>query len=217
MRLDINLRLTQGRFDLDLQLEVEARVLAFYGPSGSGKTTTLEVLAGLRRANAGRLVLDGDVLFDAERGVHRPPRERRLGYVSQDVLLFPHMDVRRNIEYGRRSGADRFAALDEMLDLAVLLDRDVSSLSGGERQRVALARALNASPRLLLLDEPLAAVDLRRRRRIVEALARVRDDLAVPIVYVAHAVEEVRALADQVVLMDEGRVVGYGPPGDVLG
>lgn len=216
MRVEIDIRLTQGRFTLNVQLDVEARVVALYGPSGSGKTTTLEVLAGLRTPDAGRVVLGGEVLFDRAQRIDRRPRERRVGYVPQDVLLFPHMDVRRNIEYGRGAGPDRLPTLDPMLDLGSLLDRDVSSLSGGERQRVALARALNASPRALLLDEPLAAVDLQRRRRIVEALSRVRDELDLPILYVAHATDEVRALADLVVLLDDGRVVGQGTPDAVL-
>jgi len=216
VRIEADIRLTQGRFTLDVALDVEARVVALYGPSGSGKTTTLEVLAGLRTPDAGRVVLEGDVLFDKTRHINRPSRSRRVGYVPQDVLLFPHMNVRRNIEYGRGAGTDRLRTLESMLDLGGLLERDASSLSGGERQRVALARALNASPRVLLLDEPLAAVDLHRRRRIVDALSRVRDELDLPIVYVAHATDEVRALADLVVLLDEGRVVGHGAPDDVL-
>jgi molybdate transport system ATP-binding protein len=214
---ELDIRLTQGHFHLELAVRVEARVLAFYGPSGSGKTTTLELLAGIRTGADGRVVIDGRTYFEGRSGLDVPARSRQVGYVPQDVLLFPHMDVRRNIEYGWRGDTGRAAVIAQLLELEPLMSRDVASLSGGERQRVALARALNASPRLLLLDEPLAAVDLARRERIVEALGHVRDDLSTPIVYVAHALEEIRALADVVVVLDGGRVVASGPPSRVLG
>ncbi len=213
---DLELRFEQGHFGLDMVLRTEAKVLALYGPSGSGKTTTLELIAGIRTLAHGRVTIDGRIYVDSAIGRCVPVRLREIGYVPQDVLLFPHMDVQANVKYGWRGDAQRAAMLAELLDLSPLMTRDVRSLSGGERQRVALARALNASPRLLLLDEPLAAVDLVRRRRIVEALGRVRDELAIPIVYVAHAQEEIRALADVVVVLDSGRVVATGTPSEVL-
>ncbi len=215
----------QGAFTLALDLRVQARALALFGPSGSGKTTTLELLAGLRTPDAGRLAVGGRVLVDRAAGIHVPARARRVGYVPQDALLFPHLSVRGNVFYGRTDAAS--AGLDEtnrralaevmaLLEIEPLMDRSVSGLSGGERQRVALARALQASPAFLLLDEPLAAVDLPRRRRIVEALRRIRDELAIPLVYVTHAPEEVSALADAAILLDGGRVVARGAPRDVL-
>lgn len=213
---DLAMSLRQGRFTLQVEVRMDARVLALYGPSGSGKTTMLEVMAGLRTPDGGRVVVDGRCLFDSVRGINEPARSRAIGYVPQDVLLFPHMDVRRNVEYGWRGDVEVMARLVEWLELDGLLSRDVASLSGGERQRVALARALAASPRLLLLDEPLAAVDLARRRRIIDALWRVRDELSTPIVYVTHAQEEVRLLADVAAVLDSGRLVARGTPDEVL-
>jgi molybdate transport system ATP-binding protein len=212
---DFALRFEQGRFLLDLSVRVDARVLALYGPSGSGKTTTLELLAGIRTPQRGHVTIDNRTYLEAS-GASVPVETRQIGYVPQDALLFPHMNVRRNIEYGRRDRSMPLDGLVGLLDLESLMGREVASLSGGERQRVALARALRASPRLLLLDEPLAAVDLPRRQRIIDMLLRVRDELAVPIVYVAHAQEEVRALADTVVVLDGGAVVTSGPPARVF-
>jgi molybdate transport system ATP-binding protein len=209
--------LTQGSFALAVDTTVRARALALYGPSGSGKTTIVETIAGLRAPARGRIAIDGRVLVDTAAGVALPSRDRRVGYVPQDVLLFPHLDVHRNITYARPRDGHDVERVAELLDLAPLLARDVGSLSGGERQRVAIARALLASPVVLLLDEPLAAVDLARRRRIVAALLRIRDELGVPIVYVTHAVEEARLVADQALVVDAGRVVASGAPGDVLG
>jgi molybdate transport system ATP-binding protein len=149
------------------------------------------------------------VLFDANCRVNVPAHRRHVGYVAQDSALFPHMSVRRNVLYGRRAGQKlSLDTVADMLEIAPLLDRAVPQLSGGERQRVALARALMSAPALLLLDEPLAAVDVERRRRILPYLERVRDDLRVPIVYVTHDPAEVRQLADEVVVLEDGRVVG---------
>jgi molybdate transport system ATP-binding protein len=207
--IDLDIELTQGSFVLAARARLDARAAALFGPSGAGKTTILDAIAGLRTPRRGSITIDGRVLFSSEQRLNLPPHHRRVGYVPQDVALFPHMDVRRNLLYGRHPGVspdlDRVVG---MLEVAGLLDRRVTDLSGGERQRVALGRALMSGPSLLLLDEPLAAVDVPLRRRILPYLQRVRDELVVPIIYVSHDREEVEALADVVVMMEGGRVTG---------
>jgi molybdate transport system ATP-binding protein len=201
-----------------VDVSVEARAIALVGPSGSGKTSVLEAIAGLRRPARGRIAIGGRVLFDAATHTDVPARGRRIGYVPQDVLLFPHLNVRRNVSYGaQRNGNGNHQGVEALLELEPLMERRVSSLSGGERQRVALARALHSGPDVLLLDEPLAAVDLARRRRIVDALLRIRDDLNVPLVYVTHSPEEAIAIADYALALEDGRVVAAGIPREVLG
>lgn len=213
----LDLQLRQGQFTLVVQARLEAPITALFGPSGAGKTTVLDAIAGLRRPCAGSIVVGSRVLFDAASGVNLPAHRRHVGYVAQEAALFPHMNVRRNVLYGRREGQrPSLEALAAMLEIAPLLDRRVADLSGGERQRVALARALMSAPELLLLDEPLAAVDVERRRRILPFLERVRDQLKVPVVYVTHDRGEAARLADYVVVLEEGRVVNAGPPGDAL-
>jgi molybdate transport system ATP-binding protein len=162
-------------------------------------------------------VINGRVLFDRHAHVDLAARERHIGYVPQDVLLFPHLDVRKNVTYAapRRAHTD-VDALARLLELSPLMTRRVGSLSGGERQRVALARALYSGPDVLLLDEPLAAVDLARRRKIIDALLAIRDELQVPLVYVTHSPDEARAIADHALVIDEGRVIAAGAPVDVL-
>jgi molybdate transport system ATP-binding protein len=187
-----------------------------FGPSGSGKTTCLEAVAGLGTPARGRIAVGGRTLFDCARRIDLPPRQRGVGYVPQDALLFPHMDVERNVLYGapRASpGGYSLAQVMEVLEAAPLLDRPVAGLSGGERQRIALARALVSSPDLLLLDEPLASVDLPLRRRIVAALGRIRDELGVPAIYVTHDAAELRSIADHVLVLEGGRVVASGGVG----
>jgi len=209
--------LHQGDFTLDFQVQVEGRAVALFGPSGSGKTSVLEVIAGLRVPRRGRVVVNGHVVFESERRINLPARLRRTGYVPQDILLFPHLNVLENVTYGVRDGArPDLRVLVDLLELSALMDRRVASLSGGERQRVAMARALYSGPDVLLLDEPLAAVDLPRRRRIVDALLGIRDELAVPLIYVTHLPEEALRVADWAVLIDSGRVVTSGPPSDVM-
>jgi molybdate transport system ATP-binding protein len=208
--ITLDFTLQQGSFLLELHEQLNGGITALFGPSGSGKTTTLDAIAGLRRPRVGRIAVGDHVLFDRSHGVDLPPHGRHVGYVPQDTALFPHMNVRRNVLYGRRAGQK--LSLDtvvRMLEVGQLLDRRVPELSGGERQRVALARALMSAPDLLLLDEPLAAVDVERRRRILPYLLRVRDDLGVPVIYVSHDRAEVDQLADRVVVLDEGRVVPH--------
>ena len=207
--LDFVLR--QGTFMLEIHERIEARVVALFGPSGAGKTSILESIAGLRTPARGVIRIDSRTLFDAGAGVDLPVHTRQLGYVPQDLALFPHMNVRRNILYGADStGGPRLARVVEMLELDTMLTRDVAALSGGERQRVALARTLMAMPALLLLDEPLAALDRGLRERILPYLERIRDELAIPMLYVSHAEAEVRAIADWVVVLDRGQVVRSG-------
>lgn len=203
----LDFTLHQGGFTLDIHERLTARVTALFGPSGAGKTTVLDAIAGLRHPVSGAIAIDSRVLFDDAAGVDLPPHRRHVGYVAQDVALFPHMTVRQNVLYGRRQGQKlALEAVAAMLEIEGLLDRRVPQLSGGERQRVAVARALMSVPEVLLFDEPLAAVDIERRRRIWPYLERIRDDLRVPIVYVTHDPVEVERLADHVVRLEEGRV-----------
>jgi molybdate transport system ATP-binding protein len=209
----LNFRLSQGSFTLDLRVRLDRPVTALFGPSGAGKTTVLDAIAGLRTPIAGSIAINQRILFDRSTGVNVPAHKRHVGYVAQDVALFPHMSVRRNVLYGRRDGQKLLlSTVARMLEIEALLDRHVPQLSGGEKQRVALARALMSAPELLLLDEPLAAVDVERRKRILPYLERVRDDLRVPIVYVTHDLGEATQLADEVIVLDQGRVVDRERP-----
>jgi len=219
--IEARLRLPRHGFMLDVALSLPERgISALFGPSGCGKTSVLRALAGLERA-AGRIALGGDVWQDDAAAIFVPTHRRPIGYVIQESTLFPHMDVRHNLEYGRRrSVADgRAIALEQVLDLlgiAHLMARRPDTLSGGERQRVAIARALATSPRLLLMDEPLAALDARRKAEVLPFLDRLHTELAIPVVYVSHAIEEVTRLAHHLVLMDQGRVVATGPLADLM-
>jgi len=217
--IDLAFTLEQDGFVLEIDHHAESRVLALFGPSGSGKTTCLEAIAGLRAPSHGRIAIAGRDLYSSNTGLDLPPRLRGVGYVPQDALLFPHLDVRGNVLFGarrmRRAGHGNRFGLEDVLrivEAGSLLNRRVSALSGGERQRVALARALMSAPDILLLDEPLAAVDLPLRRRIVASLRRIRDDLGVPVIYVTHDPAELKSVADTVIVLDEGRVVSIGAP-----
>ena len=212
--LDLTLR--QDQFTLDVRESCAVEVLGLAGPSGSGKTSLLEAVAGLRHPERGEIAVGDRVLYSSAKKIDLPARERRIGYVPQDALLFPHLDVRRNVNFGNPSTAlragrepgtgSRFDALVEILELARFLDRGVQRLSGGEKQRVAIARALMINPALLLLDEPLAAVDREHRERILPYLLRIRRELHVPLVYVTHDADELTAIADRVLRLDHGRV-----------
>ena len=205
---DVSLR--QGHFTLQMRDESRVEVLGLFGPSGSGKTTLLETIAGLRRPLRGEIRVGGRTLFDSTRKIDSPPRERQIGYVPQDVLLFPHLNVRRNLLYGARHSA--LEPLTEILDIRSLLDRRVDKLSGGERQRVAIGRALMTKPALLLLDEPLAAVDRARREQILPYLLRLRRELHVPLVYVTHDAIELSQMADRVIVVKDGLIARAGAP-----
>jgi molybdate transport system ATP-binding protein len=214
--LSVAITLDRGDFSLDIRFEREAGLIALAGPSGAGKTTVVNAIAGLVRPRQGRIVLDNTVLFDAAMGIDVPVHKRRLGYVFQEGRLFPHLSVQGNLDYGLALTPRDERRLDpgvviDLLGIGDLLTRRPAHLSGGERQRVAIGRALLASPRLLLMDEPLAALDRARKAQIIPYILRLRDDLTIPIVYVSHADDEVARLATSVVTLAEGRVVAPDP------
>ncbi len=219
--IELQLRLPRPGFTLDVALSLPGQgVSALFGPSGCGKTTLLRALAGLERA-AGRIGIDGEVWQDDAQRIFVPTHRRPLGYVIQESALFPHLDVQRNLDYGRRRipAAERRIELDqviELLGIGGLMGRRPDTLSGGERQRVAIARSLATSPRLLLLDEPLAALDAARKAEVLPYLDRLHAELSMPVVYVSHAIEEVARLAHHLVLMADGRVTAAGPVADVM-
>lgn len=199
-------------FTLEIDVEIEGGVVGLFGPSGAGKTSLLDVVAGLRRAPSAHISLDGLTLANTSRGIFLPARERGIGYLPQDVALFPHMSVSQNLLYGQktaRAAGDLFFLehVTEVLDIGPLMKRGVMDLSGGEKQRVALARAMLSTPRLLLLDEPLASLDDALKARILPYLARVRDEFRLPMLYVTHDRKETAALCDKVLMMERGRIV----------
>jgi molybdate transport system ATP-binding protein len=220
--LDVAFRKRLGSFVLDAAFAAPAGgVTALFGSSGSGKSTVVNAIAGLTRPDSGHIRVGERTLFDASAGVDQPPRRRRIGYVFQEARLFPHMRVRDNLLYGYRRApkADRRIELDavvELLGIESLLARRPLALSGGERQRVALGRALLAQPRLLLMDEPMAALDAGRKAEILPYIECLRDELRLPIVYVSHSVEEVARLADTVVVLEQGRVAAAGDVASVM-
>ena len=211
-----------GSFALDVHFSVApGGITALFGRSGAGKTSTVNVIAGLRRPDSGRIVLDGQTLFDSDSGVDVPPERRRIGYVFQEGRLFPHMTVAANLRYGMRRTAATERRIDfdhivALLGLSDLLGRHPARLSGGEKQRVAIGRALLTCPRLLLIDEPLASLDAQRKGEILPFIYRLRDDLNIPVVYVSHLMEEIVRLADTVVLLSDGHVAAEGPLDEVM-
>jgi molybdate transport system ATP-binding protein len=220
LEVDIEHRL--GTFALDVHFRSGRGLTALFGRSGGGKTSVVNTIAGLITPHKGRIVVDGSVLTDTERGIRLPTHRRRVGYVFQDGRLFPHLTVRQNLLFGRwfAPTAAPPGRLDDVVDLlgiGTLLDRRPSRLSGGEKQRVAIGRALLASPRLLLMDEPLASLDARRKDEILPFIERLRDHGGVPIVYVSHAVAEVTRLATTIVLISDGRVRAAGSVREVMG
>ncbi len=220
MTLAVSLSHAFSGFRLEAAFEAPPGVTALFGRSGSGKTTVVNAVAGLLRPDSGRVVVDGQVLMDTQAGIFLPPHRRRIGYVFQDARLFPHLTVRQNLTYGRwfagvRDGAE-FDRIVDMLGIGPLLLRRPGALSGGERQRVALGRAILSAPRLLLMDEPLAALDEARKAEILPYLERLRDEVGLPILYVSHSLAEVARLATTVVLLEAGRVTATGPVAEVL-
>ena len=215
-------RIPLAHFELDIDVSFNARLASIFGPSGSGKTTLLDAIAGLRNITTGEIEINGRTLFSSARGINRPPQERGVGYVPQEGALFPHLSVRKNILFGATrdtSGKSKDISLNHVLDvleIGNLLDRPVTKLSGGEAQRVALARAILSQPQLLLMDEPLASLDITLKEKILPYLARVRDEFEIPIIYVTHSLAEVLTLADWVLMIKQGQLVTQGVPKEAL-
>jgi molybdate transport system ATP-binding protein len=204
-----------GDFAVEVSFTSDAAATALFGPSGSGKTSIINMIAGLLRPERGRIVLGDDVIFDSATGIDMPAWRRRIGYVFQEGRLFPHFSVKRNLDYGRwisghASDPKQLSHVIELLNIGHLLDRRPGKLSGGERQRVAVGRALLMQPRLLLLDEPLASLDVARKHDILPYLERLRDDARVPLIYVSHNAAEIKRIANRVVRLESGKVVETG-------
>jgi molybdate transport system ATP-binding protein len=220
--IDVRLNVKYAGFALDVDLHLPGRgVTALYGHSGSGKTTCLRCIAGLERAEEGFVQINDEVWQDSRTGLFVPPHKRALGYVFQEASLFAHLSVRANLEFGlkRIPRAQRrvdMAQASELLGISHLLDRHPQHLSGGERQRIGIARALLTSPSLLLMDEPLAALDSKRKGEILPYLERLHDELDIPVLYVSHAQDEVARLADHIVLLSDGKALASGPIGETL-
>ena len=216
MALSVHVSKTLGSFSVDAAFETqETRVTALFGKSGAGKTSVVNMIAGLIRPDRGAITVNGRTLFDSTRRMNLRPEARRLGYVFQDGRLFPHMSVKQNLIYGMRltPPARRYADPEQIVDLlgiGHLLDRRPAKLSGGEKQRVAIGRSLLTSPELLLMDEPLASLDQARKQEVLPFIHALTKELKVPIVYVTHSVEEIRSVADAVVVIEDGRVVTIG-------
>lgn len=216
-----NISLPLAHFTLEVNLEMRQRVTAVFGPSGAGKTSLLDLIAGLRAPRSAFIQLNGDVLTDTAKKFSVATHRRGIGYVPQDLALFPHLSVRQNLFYGRKSGSDSdvpfsFEHVVKVLEIESLIPRNVTQLSGGEKQRVALARALLASPRLLLLDEPLASLDAPLKQKIIPYLARIRDEFQIPMLCVTHDRFVALTLADEIVVLMGGKVMQTGPVSEVF-
>ncbi len=220
--IDVDIEQQLGEFHLAVTFSADAPIVGLFGRSGAGKTSVINAIAGIGKPRRGLIRINDAVLFDSAHGIDLPPEERRIGYVFQDALLFPHLDVESNLLYGQRLRApsDRFIEekrVVELLGLSALLRRKPRTLSGGEKQRVAIGRALLAQPRILLMDEPLAALDVPRKTEILDYIERLRDELDIPIVYVSHSVPEIARLADTVVVLSDGKCLAVGDVEEVMG
>jgi len=221
MTLTFESRHMLGKFALDAAFTSDCGVTALFGRSGSGKTSVIRIIAGLAQPDQGRIVFDGDVLVDTRKGIFVPKHKRRFGTVFQEGRLFPHLTVQQNLNYGRwftpkSRRSDDLSKIIDLLGIGAILDRRPGKLSGGEKQRVAIGRALLSSPRLLLMDEPLAALDDTRKTEILPYLEALRDEMNIPIIYVSHSVSEVARLADRVIVLSDGKVAMAGTAADVL-
>ena len=218
--LDIRIRKRLQDFELDVAIASGVPLMAVFGRSGSGKTTLINCVAGIATPDSGRIAINGHVLFDSDAGIHLRPEQRRIGYVFQDALLFPHLSVERNLFYGVRvsmneNKIDAQQVID-LLGIRHLLSRRPATLSGGEKQRVAIGRALLSNPHVLLMDEPLASLDGERRHEILSYIEGLRDQLRIPVIFVSHSISEVSRLADEVILLSEGKVLASGTTQEVM-
>jgi molybdate transport system ATP-binding protein len=222
MSISVHIRHDFGGFVLSADFAVaKPGITALFGPSGAGKTSIVNAIAGLLHPQAGRIVVDGETVLDTDAGIFVPPQKRRVGYMFQDARLFPHMTVESNLRFGWRRTPVRadeaeFNRIVSLLGIAPLLERRPAKLSGGEKSRVALGRALLSSPRVLLLDEPLSALDSARKAEILPYLEMLRDEARLPMLYVSHALDEVAQLADDVILVQQGRTAAHGPVFEML-
>ncbi|MBC7697823.1 MAG: molybdenum ABC transporter ATP-binding protein [Bacteroidia bacterium] len=219
--IELDLERTQGNFSLRAQCIMTEQVIGLFGPSGAGKSTLLAMIAGLTKPDTGYLIVDGEWLFDSKRGINVPLHKRHIGMVFQDSRLFPHLNVHENLSYGFNLLAPKdrvlgFQQIIEMLEIGHLMVQKPHQLSGGEKQRVALGRALLMSPRLLLLDEPLASLDVRLKHQILPFLRRVKDEINIPMIYVSHAIEEILTLTSHIAMIDDGKILAVGPFEEVL-
>ncbi len=208
--IEISVRKLRKNFSIDVDMRLERGVTALFGPSGAGKSSLLNFVAGLETPDSGVIRLGSRTLFDSSSNTNVAVHQRRIGYVFQDSLLFPHLTVRSNLRYGYKQGAIEPETVIAFLGLAGLLDRRPATLSGGERQRVAIGRALLSSPQLLLMDEPLASLDMDRKREIFPYIEQLQHRFNIPVIYVSHAMEEVARLADEVVVIRDGRIASEG-------
>jgi len=221
MTVAVDVKNRLGDFLLEARFESAGRLTALFGPSGSGKTSLINLIGGLLRPDQGRIAAEGRVFVDTQAGVFVPKHRRRIGYVFQEPRLFPHLSVRSNLAYGRwftpkGERNEDIGRVVDLLGISHLLDRRPAHLSGGEKQRVAIGRALLASPKLLLMDEPLAALDDARKAEIMPYIERLRDETRTPIVYVSHSIAEVARLASDVVVLSGGKVVASGPTAEIM-
>ena len=208
--IEISVTQTRPSFTLNVSLKLGQGVTALFGASGAGKSSLLNLVAGLEQPDSGRIRIGSETLYDSRAKINLAVHKRRIGYVFQDALLLPHLSVRNNLRYGIKQGGMEFSSIVEFLGLAALLDRSPSTLSGGERQRVAIGRALLSAPRLLLMDEPLASLDMDRKREIFPYIEQLQKKFGIPVIFVSHAIEEVARLAQHVVVMRNGKVVAEG-------
>jgi molybdate transport system ATP-binding protein len=214
-----NVRLTLGQFQLEVKSEnLGDGITGIFGPSGSGKTTLLEIIAGIRRPHSGFIEMNGSVLSNTGEHVHVPIEHRAIGYVPQDLALFPHLSVKQNLLFGAhgRVADDEFRRIINVLDIDTILSRGIANLSGGEKQRVAFARALLASPRLLMLDEPLSSLDGALKNRMIHYLLHLSEEFKTPMIYVSHEAGEIKQLCSDVLIVENGSIVKRGHPSEVL-
>ncbi|WP_020167669.1 MULTISPECIES: molybdenum ABC transporter ATP-binding protein [Methylotenera] len=211
--IEFDFQRNQGDFDLDVKCRLNAPVVGLFGASGAGKSTLLGMIAGLVKPHSGQLILDGECLFDSQHAIDVPIHQRRIGVVFQDSRLFPHLNIRDNLNYGFLTLKDKrfsFKQIVDLLEIGHLLSQKPHQISGGEKQRVSLGRALLTSPRLLLLDEPLAALDVRLKHQILPFLRRVKDEINIPMIYVSHAIDEILYVTSEIVIIEQGKLLAQG-------